>query len=116
MFDLLGVGTLLLPTQLAGLCGNDGIFCILFGGILGFGYLLLLGAALKKMRMDFLSYTKQYLIGWLRKPLLICLILYSLAFAGFCGNVFANLIQNSLIPEESFALILALVMALSLVA
>lgn len=113
VFDLLGVGTLLLPTQLAGLCGNDGIFCILFGGILGFGYLLLLGAALKKMRMDFLSYTKQYLIGWLRKLLLICLILYSLAFAGFCSNVFANLIQYSLIPEESYALILLLILLVS---
>ena len=113
VFDLLGVGTLLLPTQIAGLCGNDGIFCILFGGMLGFDYLLLLGAALKKMRMDVLTYTKKYLAGWLRMPLLVGLILYSLLFAGFCSNVFANLIQNSLIPEESFALILLLILLVS---
>ena len=113
VFDLLGVGTLLLPTQIAGLCGNDGIFCILFGGMLGFDYLLLLGAALKKMRMDVLTYTKKYLAGWLRMPLLVGLILYSLLFAGFCCNVFANLIQNSLIPEESFALILLLILLVS---
>ena len=90
VFDLLGVGTLLLPTQLARLCGNDGIFCILFGGILGFGYLFLLGAALKKMRMDFLEYTKKHMQGWLRKVLLLYLVLYSLLFAGFCSNIFAE--------------------------
>lgn len=113
VFDLLGVGTLLLPTQLARLCGNDGIFCILFGGILGLGYLFLLGAALKKMRMDFLEYTKKHMSGWSRKVLLLYLVLYSLLFAGFCSNVFANLIQNSLIPEESFALILLLILFVS---
>lgn len=113
VFDLLGVGTLLLPTQLAGLCGNDGIFCILFGGILGFVYLLLLGAALKKMRMDVLEYTKKHMHGWSRKVLLLYLVLYSLLFAGFCSNVFVNLIQNSLIPEESFALILLLILLVS---
>lgn len=113
VFDLLGVGTLLLPTQLARLCGNDGIFCILFGGILGFGYLFLLGAALKKMRMDVLEYTKKHMHGWSRKVLLLYLVLYSLLFAGFCSNVFVNLIQNSLIPEESFALILLLILLVS---
>ena len=113
VFDLLGVGTLLLPTQLARLCGNDGIFCILFGGILGFGYLFLLGAALKKMRMDFLEYTKKHMQGWIRKVLLLYLVLYSLLFAGFCSNVFANLIQYSLIPEESYALILLLILLVS---
>ena len=65
VFDLLGVGTLLLPTQLARLCGNDGIICILFGGILGFGYLFLLGAALKKMRMDVLEYACNHKISLL---------------------------------------------------
>ena len=113
VFDLLGVGTLLLPTQLARFCGNDGIFCILFGGILGFGYLFLLGAALKKMRMDFLEYTKKHMQGWIRKVLLLYLVLYSLLFAGFCSNVFANLIQYSLIPEESYALILLLILLVS---
>ena len=113
VFDLLGVGTLLLPTQLARLCGNDGIICILFGGILGFGYLFLLGAALKKMRMDVLEYTKKHMHGWSRKVLLLYLVLYSLLFAGFCSNVFVNLIQNSLIPEESFALILLLILLVS---
>ena len=113
VFDLLGVGTLLLPTQLARLCGNDGIFCILFGGILGFGYLFLLGAALKRMRMDFLEYTKKHMQGWIRKVLLLYLVLYSLLFAGFCSNIFANLIQYSLIPEESYALILMLILLVS---
>ena len=28
VFDLLGLGTLLIPAAVAGFCGRDGIFCI----------------------------------------------------------------------------------------
>lgn len=113
VFDLLGVGTLLLPTQLAGLCGNDGIWCILFGGLLGWGYLLLLGATLKNMKTDMLTFLKQRMPGWIQKLLLILLIVYSLAIAGFCSYVFTTLIRRSLVSEESFVLILALILLVS---
>lgn len=113
VFDLLGVGTLLLPTQLAGSCGTDGIWCILLGGAFGFLYLLLLGRTLKVMRMDVLTYTRLHLADGLRKGLLLYLIVYSILFGGFCSYVFAELIQKSLIPEESFVLILGLLVVVS---
>ena len=31
VFDLLGLGTLLIPAAVAGFCGRDGIFCIIVG-------------------------------------------------------------------------------------
>ena len=33
VFDLLGLGTLLIPTAVAGFCGRDGIFCIIAGTV-----------------------------------------------------------------------------------
>lgn len=35
VFDLLGLGTLLIPAAVAGFCGRDGIFCIIVGTVLG---------------------------------------------------------------------------------
>lgn len=42
VFDLLGLGTLLIPAAVAGFCGRDGIFCIIVGTVLGLLFLRLL--------------------------------------------------------------------------
>lgn len=51
VFDLLGLGTLLIPAAVAGFCGRDGIFCIIVGTVLGLLFLrLLVRAALQNIR------------------------------------------------------------------
>ncbi len=42
VFDLLGLGTLLIPAAVAGFCGRDGIFCIIVGTVLDFYFYRLL--------------------------------------------------------------------------
>ena len=49
VFDLLGLGTLLIPAAVAGFCGRDGIFCIIVGTVLGRMYCSQLGTALREM-------------------------------------------------------------------
>ena len=39
VFDFVGESTLILPSALAGFSGNDGLFSILLGGVLGSLYL-----------------------------------------------------------------------------
>lgn len=113
VFDLLGGSTLLLPTQLAALCGNDGIWCILLGSLLGFAYLFLLGIVIKKMKMDLLSYMEMKMAVWWRKVIQSILIIYSLTFAAFLGYIFVSLVQQTLIPEEAFWSILLLILLVS---
>ena len=43
VFDLMGIGTLLLPPYLAKLCGLSGVYAIILGTGLGFLYLAYLG-------------------------------------------------------------------------
>lgn len=113
VFDLLGIGTLLLPTQLALLCGNAGIWCILFGGILGFIYLLLLGAVMKKMQMDLIAYINKCIPKGIGIILFLILGVYSILFASFASCFFARLVKDTLIPEEKFIVILAFLMFVS---
>lgn len=50
VFDLLGLGTLLIPAAVAGFCGRDGIFCIIVGTVLGLLFLRLLVYAVGDMQ------------------------------------------------------------------
>ena len=51
VFDLLGLGTLLIPAAVAGFCGRDGIFCIIVGTVLGLLFLRLLVYAVGEERL-----------------------------------------------------------------
>ena len=51
VFDLLGLGTLLIPAAVAGFCGRDGIFCIIVGTVLGLLFLRLLVYAVGDMQL-----------------------------------------------------------------
>ena len=59
VFDLLGLGTLLIPAAVAGFCGRDGIFCIIVGTVLGLLFLRLLVYAVGDMQGSFAEYTEK---------------------------------------------------------
>ena len=61
-FDLVGVGTLLLPTMLASTCGGAGLWSIVIGAFAAYIYLTIIDLAIKKMKTDLLSYLKKYKI------------------------------------------------------
>lgn len=113
VFDLLGMGTLLLPPYLAQLCGMDGVFAIILGTLAGWGYLLYLGWIMKHMKTDLCSYLKAGTNRWIRNCVYGWVFLHSVLTAGFCGYVFANLMQYSLVQETSYALILFVIVLVS---
>ena len=62
LFDLVGMGTLLLPTMLAATCGGAGLWSIVIGAFAAYIYLTIIDLAIKKMKTDLLSYLKKYKI------------------------------------------------------
>ena len=113
VFDLLGIGTLLLPPYLAKLTGVDGIFAILLGGIGGYIYLRYLGFIIGTIKTDAGSYLQEHSPKWVQWISFGYLSLHSILTAGFCAYVFTNLMQHSLIRKESFGVILLVTMLLS---
>lgn len=67
VFDLLGLGTLLIPAAVAGFCGRDGIFCIIVGTVLGLLFLRLLVYAVGDMQGSFAEYTEKNVRDIFRK-------------------------------------------------
>ena len=107
LFDLVGMGTLILPTMLALHCGGAGVWSIVLGTILAYLYLILLDCTIKKMKTDLLSYIKK------QKILLMILTVNAVLMAGFCAYIFTDLIKNRLVPQENFELILLLILIVS---
>lgn len=113
VFDLMGIATLLIPPYLADLCGVDGVFAVLAGALLGVIYLFYLGWIMKHMGMDFSSYLRTQTVFAARSITLIFVLLHCVLTAGFCGYVFAKLMQYSLIRESSFLLVLVVILVLA---
>lgn len=116
VFDLMGIATLLVPPHLAKLCGIDGVFCILLGTIAGFLYLFYLGWIMKRMGKDICSYLEEKKGTFVKNVTFYLVFAHCILTAGFCANVFANLMQYSLIKESSFVVILAVIVLVSLYA
>lgn len=112
-YDLIGISTLLLPTFLAKEAGTDGFFCILLGSFLGILYISLLGWCIQRMEGDVLGYLKQEIGGFFQKLILLFFLVHSVLLAGYCAYTFSVLMLKSLIREESFWLILALVLVIA---
>ena len=104
LFDLVGMGTLLLPTMLAAACGGAGLWSIVIGAFAAYIYLTIIDLAIKKMKTDLLSYLEKYkiIIGFLG--------INAVMAAGFCAYIFTDLVRNRLVPQENFELILALIL------
>lgn len=106
VFDLMGIATLLLPPYLAKLCGVDGIWAILLGTGLGILYLIYLGWIMKQMKTDICSYLRQNINAFVRGLTYVFVLLHSVVTAGFCANIFANLMQYTLVQESTFWVVL----------
>lgn len=110
VFDFVGESTLILPSQLAAFAGNDGLASIVLGGIMGSLYLWYLAYVLKKMETDLVTYMERILPAWMKKILLVLLLVYFTGMAGYGAYIFSDVIQKGLIAGESFPLILILVL------
>lgn len=106
VFDLMGIATLLIPPYLAKLCGIDGIFVISTGIILAFTYLFYLGWVMKHMGMDINTYLEHKSITVVKSIVWIFVLMHCILTAGFCGYVFAKVMQYSLAQEIAFPILL----------
>lgn len=113
-YDLLGLSTLLVPTVLGNLAGRDGIFCIAIGVSAGILYLRLLGILVDDCATSFPIYLEQKLGKVLGRVIQVGFFLYLLLLAGYTSYLFADVVLKSLLREESFYLILVMILLLVL--
>lgn len=110
VFDFVGESTLVLPSLLAAFSGNDGVFSILMGGILGSIYLWYLNKVLRGMDTDLVTFMQQELPGWLNKIVIVFLSVHFILMAGYGAYMFSDVMKRGLIQGESYTLILVLVL------
>lgn len=113
-FDFLGIGTIVLPALLANLCGVYGFASIGLGAVWGCVYLWYLQICSRSIQVDLVS----FLAGggnpcFGKKFVALLLAGTHVLAAGFVGSVLAHMIRLSLIKEESYGLILCLIVLLS---
>ena len=110
VFDLIGISTLVLPSRLAYFSDSDGLLAIIIGGASASAYLWYLGKIIAGMKMDVTSYLEAYLPTWLTKLILGFLGLHAVWAAGFGAYIFADVMKLGLLPEESYTLLLTLIL------
>lgn len=112
VFDLLGLGTLLIPAAVAGFCVRDGIFCIIVGTVLGLLFLRLLVYAVGDMQGSFAEYTEKMCGTFFGKTIQAGYFLYLMLLAGYTTYLFSVTVLNNLLRGESFYLVLVLILGL----
>ena len=112
VFDLLGLGTLLIPTAIAGFCGRDGIFCIIAGTAAGLLFLRLLIYAVGGMQGSFAEYTQSLCGTFFGKAIQAGYLVYLVLLAGYTVYLFSAAVIKNLLREESFYLVLVLILGL----
>lgn len=113
-FDFMGISTIVLPSSLAEQCGVYGFWSIALGGGLGILYLFYLSWCSRQIGTDLLSYLSDKEWGAFLKGLIgLVLSLLHILIAGFTGAVLSGMIRQSLIKEESYAVILVLTLILA---
>lgn len=100
VFNLLGVGTLVLPNNLARL-GKYGFIAILAGAVMAWIFMWIASASMEKNKS--VTNKKNMLCG-------IIIAIYQLMQASFLAWVFVKLIRDSLIPDEAFWVVLLVIM------
>jgi hypothetical protein len=113
VFDFVGESTLVLPTQLAAVSGMAGFFSILLGGILASLYLWYLSRVLCGMDGDLVSFVQRTLPRWLGRLVFGVLLLTFAGMAGYGAYLFTDVMRCSLLPEESYSLILLVILLLA---
>lgn len=112
-YDLLGLGTLLAPTVIGRTAGRDGIFCIAIGLLAALLYLKLLSGILGDMKEDYAVYLREQLGRFCGNLVLAGYLVYFVLLAAYTAYMFANLVLTNLLREESFWLVLILILLLS---
>lgn len=112
-YDFLGFGALMIPTVLAKVAGRDGIFCIAIGLLGGYFFVKLLKEVLKEMQGDYVSYVKKSFGSIAGGFVEAGYIVYFLLLAGNISYLLSNLVLTNLLKEESFYLVLALILVLA---
>lgn len=109
LFDFIGISTLVLPTWLARTTGVYGFISILLGGVFGLLYLAYLGWVMNRMQTDLFTHLSTT-PNWMQKLFYAYLAISCIITSGFLAAVFTRLIRQSLIREESYALVLILLL------
>lgn len=112
-FDLMGLSLLIVPAYLAKNAGVWGFLSIVFGILLGLGYIGILYWLSKRMPEDLLGGMDGFFQGRVKDIFLLWLIFHCVTIAGFCGFVFGDLMKHSLVPKQSYVLILLVIFAVA---
>lgn len=113
VYDLLGLGTLLIPTVLASVAGRDGFFCIILGTFAGLLYLKLLAPVVRDMKVPFVQYLEERFGVAVGKIVQVGYLFYFVLLAGYAAWLFSSLVLRHLLRQESFWLVLAVVVLLT---
>lgn len=110
VFNLLGVGTLVLPNNLAKL-GKYGFISIAFGVFMAWLFMWIVSEVRERRKNIYdRSFGKTAHVKILIYDLIIAV--YELSQAAFLAWIFVKLIRDSLIPDESFTAVLLVIMAM----
>ena len=109
VFNLLGVGTLVLPNNLAKL-GKYGFISIALGVFMAWLFMWIVSDVRERRKTIYdRSFDKTKYAKMLIYDLIIAI--YELSQAAFLAWIFVKLIRDSLIPDESFTVVLLVIMA-----
>lgn len=109
VFNLLGVGTLVLPNNLAKL-GKYGFISIALGVFMAWLFMWIVSEVRERRKIIYdRSFDKTAYAKILIYDLIIAI--YELSQAAFLAWIFVKLIRDSLIPDESFTAVLIVIMA-----
>ena len=109
VFNLLGVGTLVLPNNLAKL-GKYGFISIALGVFMAWLFMWIVSEVRERRKIIYdRSFDKTKYAKMLIYDLIIAI--YELSQAAFLAWIFVKLIRDSLIPDESFTVVLLVIMA-----
>ena len=109
VFNLLGVGTLVLPNNLAKL-GKYAFISIAFGVFMAWLFMWIVSEVRERRKtiydrsIDKTKYAKMLIYD-------LIIAIYELSQAAFLAWIFVKLIRDSLIPDESFTVVLLVIMA-----
>lgn len=114
-YDLLGVGTLLLPGALAKTSGRNGMLSIGIGILAGVAFTLLLGWVIAAMQEEesYLTYLQRCFGNIGGKIVLLAYCVYYLFLGGYCTYIFGHLMITELLKEQSFYWICAGILLLA---
>ncbi len=114
-YDLLGIGTLLLPSALAEYAGKNAMAAIIAGMAAGLIYCALVGWAITTMEEgeSYPQYLKRAFGKIIGTAALLLYVLYYLCLGGYCAYIFGHLIITELLKDQSFYWIVAGILLLA---